>query len=344
MSALLSSLAGLLPVPSLLSNYTLTSLNALFFYLTWLTLVLSHSPLKISVLSTGIVRLLCFWLPALGFTAFDLLMPDLAGSCKFHPSSVSMLPHSAPGLLLRAAVNDALGVGLHALAVYSLPFQLFPVSMALPLLPTMAYDVLLSQLVSSAAYYYLHRSIHSLWPALHGQHHSHPPTALLARAQNPLDYVILSLLPTYVVPVIRRSHILTFLIILGVQCVVDVVRFSGYQGMWSLAGGLSRRTEGHYYNRGTCYYGIWGILDYVHGTSPTSLEADTKKAVHKARHSRAQPSWGGNLPAGIPMPRAKTGGRAKPQPRGRTVSGKKKEEEQGVMGAVTRSRRKIVGS
>ncbi|KZO99771.1 hypothetical protein CALVIDRAFT_534193 [Calocera viscosa TUFC12733] len=349
MSTILSSLFSVLPLPtSLISNYTLTSLNFLFFYLTWLTLVLSHSPLKISVFSTLIIRLGCFWLPALLVTSFDLLLPDLAGSCKFHPSSVSMLPSTAPGLLLRAAINDALGVGLHALAVYALPFPLFPVNKTLPLLPTVLYDIFLSQIVSAGVYYYLHRSVHYLWPALHAQHHSHPPTPLLAHAQNPADYLLLSLLPTYITPLLRRSHILTFLIILALQCVVDVVRFSGYQGLWGAAGGLSRRTEGHYYNRGTCYFGIWGILDYMHGTSPANLEADAQRTFSRAKQ-RAKDEWDGMdwdkpLP-NVPMPKAKRGKLSKPRPRAVSKKQHKEEEGESVLGVMTRNmRRRAVGS
>ncbi|EJT98899.1 hypothetical protein DACRYDRAFT_101538 [Dacryopinax primogenitus] len=340
MSALITALLSLLPPTSLFSSYTLTSLNALFFYLTWLILVLSHSAFKISVLAVLLIRLVCFWIPALGMTAFDLLLPDLAGSCKFHPSSVRMLPSTIPWLLLRAGINDAIGISLHALAVYTRP-GLFPVSVTLPLLPTMAYDLLLSQLVSSAAYYYLHRFTHYALPALHEQHHSHPPTPLLARAQNPADYILLSLLPTYLVPLLRRSHILTFLLILGTQCVVDVVRFSGYQGLWGPAGGLSSRTEAHYYNRGTCNFGIWGILDYVHGTSP-SLEPPLLRGSKHQRKPSLKEQWEKELPK-VPMPVASSKPRnAQPRPRVLRKVRKPETDSGSASEGVVTSRRRAV--
>lgn len=81
---------ALLSIPALsflliptFSSYS-TSLNLLFFYLTWSTLVLSNSPLKVEVLGTLGIRVLFYLLPAIGFLTFDGLAPNLASKMKEH--------------------------------------------------------------------------------------------------------------------------------------------------------------------------------------------------------------------------------------------------------------------
>lgn len=60
-----------------LSSYS-TSLNLVFFYMTWTTLVLSHPPLRVELFGTVIVRLLFYIIPSLLFFLFDLLTPSAA--------------------------------------------------------------------------------------------------------------------------------------------------------------------------------------------------------------------------------------------------------------------------
>jgi hypothetical protein len=66
------------------SSYTSwsTSLNLLFFYITWSTLLFSHPPIKIELVGTLIIRLLFFWLPAIIFLLFDSALPSLAANIK----------------------------------------------------------------------------------------------------------------------------------------------------------------------------------------------------------------------------------------------------------------------
>lgn len=83
-------LDALLSVPALsflliptFSSYS-TSLNLLFFYVTWSTLILSNSPLKVEVLGTLGIRVLFYIAPALGFLVFDSAVPNLAAKVKEH--------------------------------------------------------------------------------------------------------------------------------------------------------------------------------------------------------------------------------------------------------------------
>ena len=65
------------------SSYS-TSLNLLFFYLTWSTLILSNSPLKIELVGTLAIRVLFYILPSLSFLAFDSFAPKFAAGIKEH--------------------------------------------------------------------------------------------------------------------------------------------------------------------------------------------------------------------------------------------------------------------
>ena len=63
------------------SSYT-TSLNLLFFYITWTTLVQSHPPLRVEVVGIAAVKLIFFLLPSLLFFVFDALLPSAAAVIK----------------------------------------------------------------------------------------------------------------------------------------------------------------------------------------------------------------------------------------------------------------------
>lgn len=81
---------ALLSIPALsflliptFSSYS-TSLNLLFFYVTWSTLILSNSPLKVEVLGTLGIRILFYLLPAAAFLLFDSATPNIAAKAKEH--------------------------------------------------------------------------------------------------------------------------------------------------------------------------------------------------------------------------------------------------------------------
>lgn len=83
MDALFSlPLLSALLIPSF-TSYS-TSLNVLFFYLTWSTLLFSHSALKVEFLGTLFIRILFYLLPSYLFFLFDATVPTLAANIKEH--------------------------------------------------------------------------------------------------------------------------------------------------------------------------------------------------------------------------------------------------------------------
>ena len=102
-----------LAVPAL-SSYS-TQLNLLFFYMTWSTLLLSHSPLAIEFFGTFAIRTLFYTLPSLLFLGFDTAIPNLAVAIKAQGES-ALPPRKNPKKLVFivavALFNVALGVAV----------------------------------------------------------------------------------------------------------------------------------------------------------------------------------------------------------------------------------------
>lgn len=112
-----------LPVASYFWSTSLTSwstsLNLLFFYMTWSTLVLSHSPVKIEIVGTTAIRLALWLLPSIIFLLFDTLLPSLSETVKYN--LLNRRRQSRTGLLPQ---RDARTIGkLVALAVFNLALE-----------------------------------------------------------------------------------------------------------------------------------------------------------------------------------------------------------------------------
>lgn len=139
------------------SSYS-TSLNLVFFYMTWSTLVLSHPPLRVELFGTIIVRLIFYVIPSLLFFLFDILTPSAAVVVK--AQGEAGLPTGSKQGKIRwkeikiagwAIVNLALGIALQGVIelirtkVFVLPSSL-KVSMKLPMPGEMLKDMVCATL------------------------------------------------------------------------------------------------------------------------------------------------------------------------------------------------------
>lgn len=73
-------LASLFAIP-MLSSWS-TSLNLVFFSLTWTTLAVTYSPLQLEFFGPLILRIALYILPSALFLVFDLGLPSLAAEIK----------------------------------------------------------------------------------------------------------------------------------------------------------------------------------------------------------------------------------------------------------------------
>ncbi|KAJ5494195.1 Fatty acid hydroxylase [Penicillium fimorum] len=256
-----------------LSSYS-TSLNLLFFYLTWSTLVLSHSRLRVELFGTIAVRFLFYALPSIIFFLFDILTPSAAILIKAHGAA------GLPGGRRRRRIhskelkiaawglfNLCLGIAVQGVLETVLVHTLgkrsaLKVSLKLP----MPFEFLT---------YALHRyALHSRWsPVLAKWHrswyHSLPaPFPLTAHYDHPVPYLITKFTPTYAPAIIFRFHMLTYLLYLLFISLEETFAYSGYTVMPTklFLGGIARRTDMHLLMGAKGNFGPWGIMDWIFGT------------------------------------------------------------------------------
>lgn len=263
-----------------------TSLNLLFFYVTWSTLILSHSPLHVQVFGTLAIRLFFFLLPSLLFLLFDTLLPSLAETIK-HGGPAALPPRNARTLarvLLLALLNLLLATAVETGATLALSALLgrppFRTSTTLPLPFAALKQLGCLYAAREVLAYYLHRAVlHShqprWWPTrrpwrsslsapsdaakraagyLARQHarHAHardaPPYALALAADHPLPFLLHRVAPVYLpAALVVRPHLLVYFVFVLLVTCEETLAMSGYAVVPGLLmGGIARRTAAHY--------------------------------------------------------------------------------------------------
>ncbi|KAJ6262648.1 hypothetical protein Dda_3460 [Drechslerella dactyloides] len=294
MSAIIGSLGGF---GLLFNNYTASSLNLFFFWMTWTTLILSHPPLRVELIATLFIRLLFFFLPALIFTVFDNLIPSLAGKeprdSRAKPSSrktasaltgkrkkkqacVETITNGPVFAVLMSLGNILLGIAVQAIAEYvSVDLfkrgRLLRITSALPYPWDMARGIAYAMILREILIYYPHRHIHNTPHSPLYKYHRHPsPTAssLNLTSTTPTDYLLLQFIPVYLPSVMLSFHLLTFLAFVAITSLVDLICYSQYNYLPKafFVGRIAKRVRGHYDSGGSGGYGWIGILDWIHGT------------------------------------------------------------------------------
>jgi hypothetical protein len=299
-TALRTMLGALMGLPFLsflliptMTSYS-TSLNLLFFYLTWSTLVLSHPPLRVEVVATLAVRLLFYVLPSTFFLAFDAVLPSAAENLKALGDTA--LPFKGAGRQRALRMLRTLGWSLFnvllGVVIQSLVEILFTqvlvirsalrVTTSLPLPLGILKDLARGYLLREVLTYTLHRyALHprdsgtnlkanSLSRAHEQWYHAlATPFPLSASYDHPLAYVVRSFLPTYLPAVLFRFHLLTYILYLALVSLEETFAYSGYSTVPTnfILGGIARRTDTHVMCGGGGNYGPLGLVDWVMGTS-----------------------------------------------------------------------------
>ncbi|KAJ5799532.1 uncharacterized protein N7518_001600 [Penicillium psychrosexuale] len=273
----------LIPV---LSSYS-TSLNLLFFYMTWSTLVLSHSRLRVELFGTIAVRVLFYALPSIVFFLFDILTPSAAILIK--AQGATGLPGGRRRRRIHAKefkiagwalFNLFLGIVVQGILETILVRTLgkrsaLKVSLKLPMPFEICRDLSLAMLGRELLTYIIHRyALHSRRsPILSNWHRSWyhslaAPFPLTAHYDHPAVYLVNKFIPTYAPAIIFRFHMLTYLLYLLLISVEETFAYSGYTVMPTnlFLGGIARRTDMHLLMGGRGNYGPWGVMDWILGT------------------------------------------------------------------------------
>jgi hypothetical protein len=271
-----------------------TTINLVFFYLTWSTLVLGHDQLTVEVIGTLIVRLSLFLVPALAFLAFDCVLPNISKTIKARGEtqlpSKQLDRNTLLIVVLVASSNVLLAVmvqtGLEFLFTEILHLQsILVVSIAVPTPLTMLKDVVKGYAVRGITHYAIHRyllhtyqSILRTWH-LEWQHSISLPFSLVASYDHPIVFLLAGWFPTILPAYLFRFHVLTFQIFLALTSLEELFVYSGYAVLPSsiVLVGMARRTDAHFVvvkeQQKVGNYGHLGVLDFVCGTT-CSVEVD----------------------------------------------------------------------
>ncbi|EGE78216.1 sterol desaturase [Blastomyces dermatitidis ATCC 18188] len=269
-----------------MSSYN-TSLNIIFFYITWITLVLSSPPLKVEIVGTCAVRLLLYLVPSALFFLFNLLFPSAAGVIK--AQGIQDLPAAKKG---KRCWKRALKVA--GWAVFNLLMSIFlqglveavltkvlrvksaiRVAARLPLPWDVLKDLALGLVGREVLQYAIHRYIlhspsayvakcHDEW-----YHSLRSPDPLTAHYDHPLAYLLYRFIPAFLPAATLRFHLLTYLIFLAFISLEETFSHSGYSIMPTsfFIGGVARRADLHLLSKGRGNYGSWGAVDWICGTT-----------------------------------------------------------------------------
>ncbi|KAI9899800.1 hypothetical protein N3K66_006261 [Trichothecium roseum] len=273
----------LLSVPILSALFTptwTTSMNILFFYGTWSTLVLTTKPYVIHAESLVVIRAIFWLLPSALFLLLDVGVPSIAGSLKYAgkaglPPPTRKTARAAGLAVLNCVLVTAVESAASYVFVRAFGKPLFRTPTMLPLPWQVFKHVCLLLTVREVLTYYIHRDVlHGrragrLLSDLHRSHaHSTPASALQLYADHPLPLLTLHLAGTFLPAALLRPHLLTYMLFVLLTTIESTFSHSGYSFVPGVfLAGIARRNAVHYATRGGANYGAWGVLDWAHGTS-----------------------------------------------------------------------------
>lgn len=315
---------SVLLIPSI-TSYS-TSLNLLFFYLTWSTLVLSHHPLRVEIVGSLAVKMIFYVLPSAVMLAVDVLLPGISANFKSQGEDALPLRDTRRKTVFEFAkvvgwslLNVLLGVIVQGsiewtLTVYLSKPAALRITTALPLPWGIAKDLLKGLLARDALTWIIHRCLLHGGPRpanaivrdltnLHENWYHRTvkvPFPLSPSYDHPLAYMLKSFLPMYLPAMFWRFHALTFMLYLAIVSLEETFTHSGYARLPThfVLGGVASRNEMHCFAcRGN--FGTSGLIDWLAGTSVGSdvaediadeaSEADVQGTVtRQARRSFAQ--------------------------------------------------------
>ncbi|KAF2873733.1 hypothetical protein BDV95DRAFT_489073 [Massariosphaeria phaeospora] len=286
----------------MLSSWS-TSLNLVFFSLTWTTVAMNYSPLQLEFFAPLMLRTVLYLLPSTLFLLFDLGVPSLAVELKSQGDAALPARQKGGAGKIRAVVgwscfNVLLAVAVQAGVEWLVTDVLRMRSLLLikgsawtlnhlPNPWSLFKHAAIGLASRNILQYYIHNHIlhspnggtlanwHQTW------HHSiYVPYSFVAAYDHPVCYLIHRFLPLYLTAITFRFHIMTYLLLVGLFSLEETFTYSGYNVLPStiMLRGMARRNDAHMMSKGKGNYGPFGVLDWAHGTT---LGGDVMDDLHK---------------------------------------------------------------
>ncbi|KAG6052732.1 hypothetical protein E4U17_005479 [Claviceps sp. LM77 group G4] len=278
-----------------------TSVNLIFIYMTWSSLVFSHHPLEIHLSGLLVLRVIFWLIPSLVFLLFDIGVPSLAEGFK-HGGRSSLPPRNVrklAKLLGLAVLNVFLWMAVEAIVTmaYTLVFKkhIFKMSSTLPLPWTITKHCTFILVTREMLQYYLHRRVLHGKSGLARKHvaYAHAtsgaPYSLQVYTDHPISIFFHRFLPVFLPSILIRTHMLTYFFVIILTTIEETLAMSGYTFIPGVVmSGITARTSIHYAGRGSSNYGAVGVMDWAHGTSKgRDVLKDAKEVDKRNTHERS---------------------------------------------------------
>lgn len=128
---------------------------------------------------------------------------------------------------------------------------------------------------------------HQVW-----YHSLRAPWPLTCHYDHPIAHFIWKFIPVYLPAAIFRFHMITYMVFVAVVSLEEVISHCGYASVPAgfLLGRVARRADLHVISGGEGNYSIWGMLDWLGGSTievrtedtPEESEVEVEEAIRRA--------------------------------------------------------------
>ncbi|KIL57467.1 hypothetical protein M378DRAFT_181618 [Amanita muscaria Koide BX008] len=234
----------------------------------WQHLLDQHPPPVLEFVGTSIVQFFFFWVISAIYVALPSVFPEFSARHKLQKLEKQPTPSELWQCLAVVFRNQIVSSLVHAtiLYVHSLTGKrtVYRFDAALPGIPEILRDVLLTALLHDIFFYHIHRLLHHplLYRTYHKTHHRFTaPVAMAAQYASVTEHVLANVAPILLSLMILKAHVVTFWIVLGIGLFRTTTVHSGFD----FFAGKAKNHDKHH-EKSLVHFGSTGMMDWLYGT------------------------------------------------------------------------------